>query len=119
MEIEYASGKCRKKCAQLADIYHMASQKGNTCKNRSAFLYAKIISFLSACNDFNDAMKMPTFKLMRGHMLKGNLQGKWAFDMVHPQRFVFELIGLQRLNDGSFDYSTVKKVRIYDIVDYH
>ena len=30
MEIEYASGKCRKKCAQLADIYIIWRQKKGT-----------------------------------------------------------------------------------------
>lgn len=119
MEIEYASVKCRKKCVQLANIYNAAVKKGKECKDRNASLYTKIVSFISACDNFEIAMKLASFKTLRGHMLKGDLHGKWAFDMVHPQRFVFDVICEIKQKDGSFDYTKARKICIYNIEDYH
>lgn len=119
MEIVFGQVKSRKKCRELAKIYESSAKKGKDCKNRNAVIYVKIISFLSSSENFEAMMKNPLFRIYHGHLLKGDLKEKWALEMVYPERFVFEPCWPSNESKKQLDYMNVKKVSIYDIVDYH
>lgn len=57
----------------------------------------------------------------RLHPLTGNLKGKFAVDLEHPQRLIFEpdCEELPHKADGSLDLSRIDAIMILEIVDYH
>ena len=57
----------------------------------------------------------------RLHPLKGDRQGQWAVDVVHPFRLVFEICDepVPLLEDGGVDKSRVTEIRIVEVEDYH
>lgn len=57
----------------------------------------------------------------RCHELTGDLSGKLAVDLEHPNRLVFSPANdpVPRRSDGSLDWSRVTEIEVYDIGDYH
>ncbi|MCF7963304.1 MAG: hypothetical protein K9M08_21400 [Pirellula sp.] len=57
----------------------------------------------------------------RFHELKGNLAGKLAVDLVHPDRLIFSPDHDPRpvLADGGLDWQKVTKIVIEGIGNYH
>jgi proteic killer suppression protein len=57
----------------------------------------------------------------RPHPLKGDRDGQFALDLVHPQRLLFEPANetIPRLEDGGIDWSQVTQICIIWIGDYH
>ncbi len=55
------------------------------------------------------------------HPLTGDLAGKFALDLVHPKRLVFEPEHdpIPRTEDGGIDWSQVTRINIIWIGDYH
>ena len=51
---------------------------------------------------------MVQFHIGRCHPLKGNRQGQYAMDLVHPYRLVFEKTG-----------DIIQIANVMEIVDYH
>jgi len=52
--------------------------------------------------------QMIQYKIGRCHPLQGNRKNQFAMDLVHPQRLVFEKIGIE-----------IQIASIIEIVDYH
>ncbi len=65
--------------------------------------------------------EMRTIPGARCHELSGNLSGFLAVDLVHPDRLVFypDHDPIPKLEDGSLDWRSVKKIVIQGIGDYH
>jgi proteic killer suppression protein len=58
---------------------------------------------------------------VRCHPLTGNLKGKYAVDLKHPFRLVFEPFceELPVKDDGSLDIQKVTGILVTEIIDYH
>ena len=65
--------------------------------------------------------KVPTTKPDRCHQLEGERRGKFAVDLVHPHRLVFEPDHdpIPRRPDGGIDLAAITAITIIEIVDYH
>ena len=57
----------------------------------------------------------------RRHQLVGDRDEKFAVDLVHPYRLVFEANHepLPRKDDGGIDTAQVTAITVLDVVDYH
>ena len=64
---------------------------------------------------------VPTSRPERTHRLRGDRDGQYAVDLVHPYRLVFEIghAPLPRTEDGGVDAGQVTVIVIVDVVDYH
>ena len=64
---------------------------------------------------------VPTTPPDRRHQLRGDRDGQFAVDLVHPRRLVFEpnheLLPLK--DDGGIDTEQVTAIMIIDVIDYH
>lgn len=62
-----------------------------------------------------------TLPQARCHPLKGDLKGKFAVDLHHPQRLILEPANdpVPHLEDGGIDASRVTTVRVLKVEDYH
>ncbi|MBI4665219.1 MAG: type II toxin-antitoxin system RelE/ParE family toxin [Nitrospinae bacterium] len=73
---------------------------------------------LQAAENLAEMRLLPAARL---HSLKGEMEGKFAVDLNHPFRLVFESAHnpAPTLPDVSPDYRKITKISILDIVDYH
>ncbi len=57
----------------------------------------------------------------RCHPLQGDKKGRYAVDLVHPYRLVFQPHGdeLPKKDDGGLDVSKVTAIIIQSVEDYH
>ena len=63
----------------------------------------------------------PTSRPERTHRLRGDRDGQYAVDLVHPHRLVFEPdhAPLPRTEDGGVDAGQVTAIVIVEVIDYH
>jgi toxin HigB-1 len=64
---------------------------------------------------------VPTTPPDRRHELQGQLAGKYAVDLAHPYRLIFEPNHdpIPRKEDGGIDTTLVTAITIVDVEDYH
>ena len=64
---------------------------------------------------------VPVTKPDRRHQLEGNRAGRYAVDLVHPNRLVFvpNHDPIPRKKDGGIDTDQVTAITIIEVVDYH
>ena len=62
---------------------------------------------------------VPTAPPDRCHELKGNKNGHFAVDLVHPFRLVFRPHGIELQKAGKIRKETVSVIMITDVEDYH
>ena len=64
---------------------------------------------------------VPTTPPDRRHQLSGDRDERFAVDLVHPHRLVFEANHepVPRKDDGGIDTQQVTAITILDVVDYH
>ena len=64
---------------------------------------------------------VPTTPPDRRHPLRGEREGQFAVDLVHPHRLVFKPSHepLPRKADGGIDTEQVTAITILDVIDYH
>ena len=64
---------------------------------------------------------VPTTPPERSHFLRGDREGQFAVDLVHPHRLVFEPSHepLPRTEDGGIDAGQVTAIVIVEVTDYH
>ena len=57
----------------------------------------------------------------RRHRLRGDRDGQYAVDLVHPYRLIFEPNPdpLPRRADGGIDAKKVSAITIIEVIDYH
>ncbi len=73
---------------------------------------AKVFKQLSRANTLND---IPTIERPRLHKLTGDLADYFAVDGKHPYRLILLPVG----EYDKADLSTVTKIEIIDVIDYH
>ena len=64
---------------------------------------------------------VPSSQPERAHRLRGDRDGQYAVDLVHPYRLVFEPghAPLPRTEDGAVDAGQVTAIVIVEVTDYH
>ena len=65
--------------------------------------------------------QVPTTPPDRRHRLRGDRDGQYAVDLVHPYRLIFEPNHhpLPRRADGGIDAKKVSAITIFAVIDYH
>ena len=84
MQVVYKSRSLQKVCT---DFYSASKKYGY----RMTELIFKRVSQLQAAKTVEDLIKL---KAGRCHALKGQRQGQFAMDLVHPYRLIFEKLGM-------------------------
>ena len=76
---------------------------------------------LDEMRDADSLAVLKTLPQVRCHPLKGDLEGRWAVDLEHPYRLIFEPAHdpLPIRHDGSLDIDRVTAIRIVGVEDYH
>lgn len=73
--------------------------------------------------DINAADNLEILMILPGryHKLKGNKSNKFACDLKHPFRLIFEPNNdpIPTDHNGNIIYSKVTKIKILEITDYH
>jgi toxin HigB-1 len=74
-------------------------------------------------DDLHAAVNLEIMRLLPGrcHELRGDLAGRFAIDLRHPYRLIFEPSNepIPYKADGGIDWSGVTIIRILRIEDYH
>ena len=86
-------------------------------KKRAGLIRARMDDFLAADN-LEDLSPLPP---SRCHPLSGKLKGKFAVDLDHPYRLIFEPLHnpLPLKPDGGIDLSQITNITIIEVKDYH
>ena len=58
-------------------------------------------------------------RIGRCHLLKGNYEGKYAMDLKHPYRLIFQPTIEEDSCTGEAELSQIEKVEIMEVTDYH
>ena len=75
----------------------------------------KIIQRYNELENIPNLEMMVRFRIGRCHLLKGNLKGKYALDLVHPFRMIIEPI----FDNENRELKNVVSVSIVKMEDYH
>ncbi len=80
-----------------------------------------IMARIGVLRNASTLSKVPATPPERRHQLKGDRNEKFAVDLVHPFRLVFEPNQYQpeRKRDGGIDLDQVTAIKILEVVDYH
>ncbi len=110
MEISFATSKLAKLCnseKKLRGVYGP----------RMAGVIQQRLMDLAAAETLEVMKHVPG----RCHQLKGDLDGHFAVDLVHPDRLVFapDHDPVPQLADGGVDWSKVTRITVVGIGDYH
>lgn len=110
MDITFADKKLKK----WANNNSLAVQKMG---ERKAKIYQKRLSDIAATNNFTDLEFLPG----RFHQLTDNLKDKWACDLDHPYRLIFEPAEkpIPKDEDGKQILIKIKSIEIVEISNYH
>jgi len=103
--------------AKESKICNSASRLKGEYGPRMASLIQERLASLAAVDTLAGMRSLPG----RCHELTGNLKGRLALDLVHPQRLVFQPADdpIPVLPSGGLDWDKVTKVEIWRIGDYH
>lgn len=104
--------------AKLAKICNSSKEMRAKLGARNADKLMQRLSELLAAETLADMRELPS---SRCHELVGNLKGKLAVDLVHPDRLVFvpNHSPVPSKEDGGLDWAQVTEIRIEGIGDYH
>ncbi len=110
MEITFADNKLKK----YANDDRTAERK---LGKREASLYKQRLDDLRAAKTLEDVRNLPG----NFHELVGNKKGKWACNLVHPYRLIFEPHEnpIPTNEDGQYLWIEIKGIEIINIEDYH
>ncbi|GHU42375.1 hypothetical protein FACS1894111_06230 [Clostridia bacterium] len=98
LEIEFKTNKLKKQCT----VYSISVKEYG--KNRADKI-AQRMNELQASDSVDELIQ---YSIGRCHALKGNREGEFAMDLVHPYRLIFEKCN-----------HIVELIRITSIEDYH
>jgi proteic killer suppression protein len=110
MIITFADKNLRKN----ANNYKLAVKKMGT---KRAKLYQRRLDDMAAAQSFADFEFLPG----RFHQLTGNLKDKWACDLDHPYRLIFEPleVPIPKDKEGKQILIEIKSLEIIEVTDYH
>lgn len=111
MEVGFSSKKLSKLCNSAKE---MQAKLGRRLAEKLQQRLAELVSAESLA-------EMRLLPAARCHELTGNLKGKLAVDLVHPDRLVFspDHQPVPQAEGGGLDWKQVTKVVIDGIGDYH
>jgi proteic killer suppression protein len=114
MDIFYQGAKLRELCCDV--------KKGDKLLGkRTGELVRKRIAYMIASDNLLIYNKLPRNMNGRPHALGGDRKDEYGVELDHPRRLVFRIHAdpVQRLTDGSVDFSKVTAVLIVEVCDYH
>lgn len=103
MLVHFRNSRLRKLCLDPKELRKKYGQ-------RNAEEIQAVIAELEAAANMN---AIPP--CLRPHPLSGNLDGKYAADLAHPFRLIFEPFG----KFTPHQVASIVEVRVIEIVDYH
>ncbi|MCB5265252.1 MAG: killer suppression protein HigA [Candidatus Cloacimonetes bacterium] len=109
MQIIFTTKKMQKACSSEREMLRIY---GDSCSK-------KLKQRLAELEAAENMGMIPPFA--RCHPLTGKLNGKYAVDLAHPYRLIFEpdCEELPLKADGGLDLNKVTSIIIKDITDYH
>lgn len=111
MDITFRTRKLERTFNSETKLYAEYGQEtGRVIIRRMAFLQAS-----------PSLAEVPHTPPLRRHQLTGPRAGKFAVDLIHPKRLVFEPNHdpVPRKEDGGIDLGRVTIIRILSVEDYH
>lgn len=84
---------------------------------KRAKIYQKRLDDMAAALSFADLTFLPG----RFHQLTGNRKDKWACDLDHPYRLVFEpsVVPIPKDADGKQILISINSLEILEVINYH
>jgi proteic killer suppression protein len=109
--IQYKDKKIKKRCE---NIKVAKKELGPKC---GELLLQRMYEIYQA----DSVAQLMTLHAARCHMLKGNLYGKFAVNLKHPVRLIFEpLEGIDKYKDKTgIRFELIKRIKIIGTGDYH
>lgn len=109
------------------EIYFADKKLENLCNDQAQFIRkhgrVRFDKLTNRLNDLKAAETLADMRYLPGrcHLLTGNLAGKFALDLDHPYRLIFEPNHqpIPLLADGGIDWNLITAVTILTIEDYH
>ncbi len=103
---------------KLGKIWNNQSQLIRNYGQQQAKLLRRRLDDLIVADTLEDIRFLPQ---VRCHELKGNRQGQFAVDVVHPYRLIFEPANdpIPRKDDGGFDWTKITAIRVIAVENYH
>ncbi len=98
MKITYKNRKIEKVCNSPKEARKVY---GNEMARKIRYCIEQIVTF-------ETIEELILYKIGRCHSLKGNRNGQYAMDLIHPYRLIFEKKG-----------NEIQIANIIEIVDYH
>ncbi|MCY1636584.1 type II toxin-antitoxin system RelE/ParE family toxin [Marinifilum sp. D737] len=110
MIITFADNKLKK----YANNKTLADRKMGPKRSQ---IYQRRLDDLAAAENFEDLQYLPG----RYHQLNGDLKDKWACDLDHPYRLVFEPAEkpIPKDGDGKQMLVEIKSLEIIEVNNYH
>jgi proteic killer suppression protein len=114
VEIVFTSKRLRKICNDH-------SQAVKKWGSDNARLLRKVLDEMYDSDNLAIFLSLPRVRNSRCHPLRKDLKGKYAIDLRHPYRLIFEPANepLPLKRDGSLDCEKVTVIRILKKEDYH
>lgn len=84
---------------------------------KRAKIYQRRLDDMAAANSFADLEYLPG----RFHQLSENMKDKWACDLDHPYRLIFEPaeVPIPKDEDGKQILIEIKSLEIIEVTNYH
>ena len=103
---------------KLAKTFNRADALRRTYGARMAETIETRMAFLMAAGNLS---MVPTEPPYRRHQLAGDRDERFAVDLVHPYRLVFEPDHdpVPRKDDGGIDVARVTAIEVTEVTDYH
>lgn len=103
---------------KLAKTFNAAAALRRAYGDRMAGVIETRMAFLKAAGNLS---LVPTAPPNRCHQLAGGRDERFAVDLVHPHRLVFEPghDPVPRKADGGIDLARVTAIEVTEVIDYH
>lgn len=111
MNVSFSSRKMQEVCNSLKEMQRKYG-------HRMARILQQRLAELAAAVTLDDVWRLPA---ARCHELTGQRKGQLAVDLVHPKRLIFrpDHDPEPTKADGGLDWTSVTRVLVIEIVDYH
>lgn len=109
MKVTYANNKLAK---LINDEKKLIKKYGP----KNARLIIRRLDQLKAMDNFGDMVRS---RLGRCHRLTGNLKGRYALDLDHPDRLIIQPVFDEKIDFSKVNLHEIREVIIEEVKDYH